>query len=692
MDQKASLQLVIIEDTTHKAEALVSALRDAGFTLCIDRVQDLDALTGLINQSEPDLVLCGSGAELPELKAVTTLFAERNSAIPVIALADETTKNSARSARRNGATALVAYDKPDSLLTVLEKEQQTILLRRQVRLLEKRLFETEKCCRDLMESSRHAIAYVRESRHIHANNSYLDLFGFCGTDEIEGTAVMDIIDSVDHSKLGKFLRSHDTDDNISGTLEVRGVEAGNNTFDAVMEFSPARLNDEPCTQLVIRHREDLELEEKLDSHNRQDMLTGLCNRQHFMQVVDNSIRESAGPGQSQAIAYILLDNPKSMREKIGVAGSDMVVNDIARLIESTCQQHDIVARFSDYVFTLLHDDSNGDDVLQLAETLREKVSEHESDIEGHVVTTTCSIGICVINEHTGTAQDVLSRADLACEVARSSGGNQIHIHSMAVDEKMGAQNEEEWDAVISTTISEERFYLAYQAIASLNGNAGGYYEVLLRILDENGDVMLPGQFLSIAEKIGKSGEIDRWVIDTAFRVLMEKRSSGFDLGFFIKLSEKTLSDRELPVWINRKLKEYRLKSDSICFEIPEAVALKDLKNTTRFVKAMQKIHCMVAIEHFGCTSQPQLIQHLPVDLVKIDGSLITGLATSKEQQEKLKSVIDLARKSDIPCVAECVDSASDLAKLWEFGVNFIQGNFVQEPGRNLAHDFEGEFV
>lgn len=220
MDQKASLQLVIIEDTTHKAEALVSALRDAGFTLCIDRVQDLDALTGLINQSEPDLVLCGSGAELPELKAVTTLLAERNSAIPVIALADETTKNSARSARRNGATALVAYDKPDSLLTVLEKEQQTILLRRQVRLLEKRLFETEKCCRDLMESSRHAIAYVRESRHIHANNSYLDLFGFCGTDEIEGTAVMDIIDSVDHSKLGKFLRSHDTDDNISGTLEI----------------------------------------------------------------------------------------------------------------------------------------------------------------------------------------------------------------------------------------------------------------------------------------------------------------------------------------------------------------------------------------------------------------------------------------------------------------------------------------
>jgi diguanylate cyclase (GGDEF)-like protein len=692
MDQKASLHLAIIEDTARKVEPLVSALRDAGFTLGIDRVSDLDGLSGLFKKSEPDIVLCGSGEELPDLKAVTKLLAERDSAIPVIALADETSRNSARSARRNGATALVSYDRPDSLVTVLEQEQQGILLRKRVQLLEKRLIETEKRCRVLMESSRYPIAYVREGRHIHANNSYLDLFGFLGTDEIEGTPVSEVVDSADHEKLGNFLGSQDADDNNSGTLEVRGVDAGRNTFDAVMELSLACLDGEPCVQLIIRHKEDLELEEKLDSHSRLDMLTGLYNRQRFMQVVDKCIRDSEGPDRLHAIAYILLDNPKSMRDKIGVAGSDLVVNDIARLIESTCDQQDTVARFSDYVFTVLHHDSNEDDLLQYANTLRKKIGEHESDIEGQVTKTTCSIGMCVINEHTATAQDVLSRADLACEVARSSGGNRIHIHSMAVDEKMGAQNEEEWDAVISTTINEERFYLAYQPIASLNGNARGYYEVLLRIVDENGDVMLPGQFLSIAGKIGKSGEIDRWVIDRAFRILMEQRSRGSDLGFFIKLSETSLLDRELPVWISLKLKEYRLKSDSICFEITETVALKEAKNITRFVRSMQKIHCKVAIEHFGRANQPQLIQQLPVDMVKIDGSLITGLAASKDQQERLKSIIDLARKSGMPCVAECVDSATDLAKLWEFGVNFIQGNFVQEPGKDLTHDFDGELV
>ena len=159
-----------------------------------------------------------------------------------------------------------------------------------------------------------------------------------------------------------------------------------------------------------------------------------------------------------------------------------------------------------------------------------------------------------------------------------------------------------------------------------------------------------------------------------------------------EISGKTLEDRELPMWINQKLKEYRLKSDCIYFEIPEAVATTDLKSTMLFIQAMQKIHCKVAIEHFGRANQPQLIQHLPVDMLKIDGSLINNLASSKEHQEKVRTIIDLARKSDIQCVAERVDDASDLAKLWEFGVNFIQGNFVQEPSKELEHDFERELA
>jgi len=340
----------------------------------------------------------------------------------------------------------------------------------------------------------------------------------------------------------------------------------------------------------------------------------------------------------------------------------------------------------------LHYDSSPEGIQQFMDTLRQGIGEHVSEVEGHVATTNCSIGISIINGHTSNAQGALSRADLACEVARSSGGNQIHVHSTAVDEKMDAGNEDIWDEVISATIREERFYLVYQPIVSLNGNTGSRYEVLLRVVDEKGHVILPGQFLSIAEKTGKSGEIDRWIIDKAFSTLVKQSSEDSSVEFFIKLSGTTLEDHELPVWINRKLKEYRVKSDRICFEIPEAVAIRDMKSIRTFIKAMQNLHCKVAIEHFGCANQPQLIQHLPVDILKIDGSLINSLASSEEQQGKIKTFINLARKSNIQCVAERVDDAGDLAKLWEYGMDFIQGNFVQEPSKEFEHDFEGELA
>lgn len=691
MNHEDTLCLAIIEDSGHKADGHATALRNAGFMVHFDLVNDLDGLTGLFSSSIPDIVFCGTGNQLPDLNSVTRLLAERAEGVPVIAFTDEITDAAVNDADHNGVMALVAYDDPGSLQAVMKREQQNVLLRRQVRQLESRLAETETRCSTLMESSRDAIAYIHEGMHIHANNSYLILFGFSEPEEIVGLPIMNMVESGDHDKFRKFLRRYDNNSNNS-TLEIRGVDPGGSAFDAVIEFSPASIDSESCTQIVIRSHADVELEAKLDTLSQQDMLTGLCNRQHFMQVINTSVQDRVEDGQLQAVAYILLENFKSIREETGIAGSDMVVNDIARLVETVCGKDDVIARFSDYVFTVLHHDSSKEGVQQFAETLRQKIGEHVSDIEGQAVTTTCSIGICVINEHTSNTQDVLSRADLACEVARSSGGNQIHTHSTTVDEKMDAGHEAEWDEVISATIREERFHLVYQPIVSLNGTAGSRYEVLLRIMDEEGHVILPGQFLSIAGKTGKSGEIDRWVINKAFSTLAKQGNDGSDVEFFIKLAGATLEDPGLPVWINRTLKDYRIKSDRICFEISEAVAIRDLKSTLYFSRAMQKLHCRVAIEHFGCANQPQLLKHLLVDLLKIDGSLINGLASSKEQQEKIKTLIDLARKANIPCVAERVDDAGDLAKLWEYGMDYIQGNFVQEPGKELEYDFEGELA
>jgi len=279
---------------------------------------------------------------------------------------------------------------------------------------------------------------------------------------------------------------------------------------------------------------------------------------------------------------------------------------------------------------------------------------------------------------------------MACEVARCAGGNQIHTHSHIVDDQPGSEQEQEWDKVIRTTIEEERFYLAYQPIVSLTGDTQQRYEVLLRVVDASGQVILPGQFLAIAEKSGLVSEIDRWIINTAFRELAEHRNNGSNISFYIKVSGETLADTGLPEWINNKLQEYKLPADSIVFEISEQIVINDLSNSMLFTREIQKLQCKVALEHYGQSDQPQLLKHIPADILKIDGSLIGGLGSNKEHQSKVQEIIELAREDGRQCIAECVDDAGSLAHLWQTGVDFIQGNFVQEPCKNIDYNFEGE--
>jgi len=407
-------------------------------------------------------------------------------------------------------------------------------------------------------------------------------------------------------------------------------------------------------------------------------------------VLGNGVSNQQQDAGACALIYILLDNFKAIRESVGVAASDFLLRDLAGLVEEHADRQDCVARFGEYAFAILHHDSSKEKIQALGEKLLHDIAAHTSEIDGHSLNTTASIGICAITDHSSNAQDVLSRADLACEVARSSGGNQIHTHSVAVDEHLSGEDSRHWHEVIRQTIDENRFYLVYQPIISLKGNSGERYEVLLRVIDEEGHVILPGQFFSIAEQTGLSGEIDRWIINRAFKQLAQMREQGSDVSFFIKLSGATLTDASLPDWINLRLKHYRLVSDGIIFEIPELTAASHLKESMVFVRSMEKIHCKVALEHYGRSNQPQLLDHLPVDFLKIDGSLINSLATREENQAQVKSVVHLAHEHGKKCIAEHVEEAGDLALLWQYGVDFIQGNFVQEPSKHLSYDFEGE--
>lgn len=693
MKDGENLHVLIVEESKNDAESLANALRNAGHSINFNHGAETGAIESALQEQHPDIVVCGSGESLPPPDDVQALLEKHGLPAPLIVIADEASEDKIVAARKSGFAALVSYDQPDHLYLSFEKEAVCIRLQQQLKASNDTLRDSENRCHALIENSSDAVAYIHEGMHVYANQPYMELFSIETAEDVEGTPILDMISNNERTTFREFLKNYLNNKDHDNTLEINCVNPTGELFQSSMELAPATRDGEPCTQIIIRfNSSNAALEKKIKTLTQQDMVTGLTNRQYFLKLLKERMAGPQTDEGQRALLYITLDNFKTIRDETGIEASDQALRDIAQILKSNCGDNDCLSRFGDCSFAILHYDTDQEKTLGLGETLLHGIAGNLSEVNGRAVTMTGSIGICTIEKQASDAQVVIAYADMACEVARSSGGNQIHIHSHIVREQASGEQEQEqeWDKVIRATIDEERFYLAYQPIVSLKGDTQQRYEVLLRVVDTAGQVILPGQFLSIAEKNGLSCEIDRWVIDTAFSQLGQLRAENKDISFYIKLSGDTLSDTSLPGWISEKLVENNLTSDSVVFEISEQTAISDLTSSVNFTREIHKLPCKVALEHFGQSEQLQLLQHLSVDILKIHGALIGGLGHNKENQIKVTEISNMAQESGMLCIAECVDDASSLAHLWQIGLDFIQGNFVQEPCKTIDYDFEDE--
>ena len=691
MKNGENIRILIIEESRNDAESLANVLRNAGYHISFNHGTQAAEIETALHEQHPDIVLCGSGETLPSPESVQTLLGKHEVTAPVIVIADEAPEAAMVAANKSGIAALISYDEADHLQLAFDREASTIQLQRKLQALNDTLRESENRCHALIENSSDAVAYIHEGMHVYANQPYMDLFSIDTPEEVEGTPILDMISNDQRNIFREFLKGYLDQQTAGNTLDIDCINPTGDPFHSSMELAPATMDGEPCTQIIMRvNASNAALEKKIKTLTQQDMITGLANRQYFIQALKERITAPNTTDEHHALIYITLDRFKAVRDENGIEASDQALRDIAGILKSNCGENDCLSRFGDCSFVILHYDSNQEETLRLGETLLHEIAGNLSEVNGRAITITGSIGIYTINDQASDAHSILAYADMACEVARSAGGNQIHIHSYIVDEQAGSEQEKEWDKVIRNTIDEERFHLEYQPIVSLKGDTQQRYEVLLRIVDGTGQVILPGQFLSIAEKTGLSGEIDRWIIEATFRELAKLRNNDSNVSFYIKISGGTLTDTGLPGWIGEKLEEHQLSGDGVVFEISEHHAINDLKNSMLFIREIQKLQCKVALEHYGQSNQPQLLKHLPADILKIDGALIDGLGSNKEHQSKVQEIIELAREDGRQCIADCVNDAGSLAHLWQTGVDFIQGNFVQEPCKNIDYDFAGE--
>jgi diguanylate cyclase (GGDEF)-like protein/PAS domain S-box-containing protein len=687
-DPDTAINLLIVERSLNDADNYVSALRNAGLAVHPHRVDKDSELAAALEEKDADLMLCSCGEGNIGLDRVLELIRATDSDVPVLLIVEERSTELLAKARDNGVRDLVDKAIPEHLQLAVAREFHDLLVRRAVGELTNRLSESESRCKALVHSSRDAIAYVHQGMHISANSVYLNLFGFVDMDELEGMSVLDLVDAADHKKLKKVLRSLDGDTDTA-ELEVRCVGGSGGAFAALLEFSPASIDGEPCEQIVIRDQShDRELEQKIQALSNLDVLTGLANRNHFIDALQG--RLASNP--QGAVLYLVMDSFQEARSTAGLAASDGLLKELAELLRDAAGSEDVSARFGDHSFTVLTPRSDPEAIEELAERIRKRVEDHVSASAREFISPTCSIGIATIDGGDAASQDLINHAYQACEAVRKAGGNSWKIFDAATEvPELTAKGADETDLneLIAHALEHDRFRLVYQPIVSLQGDSRENYAVMVRLLDKNDEEILPAHFLEQAKASNQMAAIDRWVVKAAIRELALQRKQGNKINLFVTLSGPGLSDESMLLCVIDALRHENAKGSWLTFQIADEDLRAHIQDAKRLIEGLKKIKCRLAIDHFGVMPKfESLLKHLPVDYVKFDGSFMQGMSNNKARQEELGALSKQVQELGIKTVATWVEDANSLAVLWTIGINYIQGYFLQEPSPTIAFDFE----
>lgn len=681
--ERKAVRLLILEESQNEAERIVSLFRNAGMPTRVHRASDPEALAEALGNVWD---LCIASFECEDLQPLTALRmlqkAERD--LPFIQIVEENDPELVVEALQQGAQDAIPKGEDELLILVARRELASLTERRARRTAEIALQEAEKRCQLLLDSSMDAIAYVHDGMHIYANRAYVKLFGYSTADDLEGLPMTDLIAAKDQGAFKEFLRSYRSETD-SADFQCSGINTEGENFEARLNFSPAAYDGEPCVQVVIRTDSDsAELEEKLKAISSLDPVTGLNNRQRFLELLDSATEKSINNGENASLAYIRVDDYNRHASELGMGGIDSLLAGMAGMLSQSLGEDTLLARLADDVFCALKPGITPEQHKPALEALLKGVENKLFEVDGRTAQATLSIGVASINEKTTKAAEVLDRARRSSE--EHGEANHLHIHN-PVDDLAASASRGDLVAMVRHALETNSFRLLFQPVISLRGDSEELYEVLLRLINPQGEEVAPNDFISAAISAGLAEKLDRWVLINAIKMLAQHRAKGHKTCLFIHLTSASLQDASLLAWLAMALKAAKLPPGSLVFQIRETDAVTYLKQVKELVEGLHTLQCKAALGQFGCTVNPfNTLKHVNVDFVKVDGSF-TGELHDPEQQEHLKSMLANLHAQSKLSIVPFVESASILSVLWQAGVNYIQGHYLQGPTTAMDYDF-----
>ena len=418
-------------------------------------------------------------------------------------------------------------------------------------------------------------------------------------------------------------------------------------------------------------------------HANYDALTGLYNQSIFDRVLARALETASGQGQFHCLLNIDLGNVRVINDAHGRSAGDAAIRHVARLVKSKLRNTDTVAYLGEGHYGVLLERCEVNKGQQVAENLRNLVADNPLVIDDMRIDLDISLGLALIEPHSDSLDSVVEAAEIARQSAKQLGHGQIQLFRQNDSGLMDHKQRLQWVSRIRQAMRDNCFRVYCQTIAPVRQTSEQYhFEILLRLLDDDGDVVSPAEFLPPAEQFNLMPMLDRWVIDSTFSILSEAaycQTPGEGM-VSINLSGQSLSDWELPDYIARKLDEYDISPESTCFEITETVAFRDSEQAVQCMHAIKALGCCLSLDDFGTgLSSFTYLKDLPVDFLKIDGSFVRNILSDKVSHAMVASVNQIGHVMGLKTVAEFVENEPLIERLTEMEVDYLQGYAIARP-------------
>ena len=687
MSDSAAVPLVVVSSARDPVEALNSLLRRQGVPAHCTWIPAVQDLPEALEQLNPQLLFCVSTAGT-EPAFIAGIRDRTTPDVPLIVIRSQITEAMIAADMVAGARDSVSLEQADRAYAVIARELKVSRMERALHDTLQSAQDYRKQLETVLTRSNDAIAQVQEGILVDANQSWLELIAAPDASEVVGQPVMDFFEEGNHIALKGALVACQQGrwNDHSLRADLRTADGGAISLELVLTLGERE--GEPCVRLIVpsQRREDRNIATDLSEAVRRNPHSGLLHRQPLLETMQKRV-ETTVQGGCRYVLSIVPDSFDRIERELGVFHSEQFICALAGLMRVQLAPTDILGHFSGAGMLALIERGTPRDAEQWAERLIDKVKQHEFNIEGRKIKASICIGLSAMPNRNGQLESVISDALDAVRLRRQgSGAGKVCIATRDDTDARVQAYDVVWVKHIQAALADNRFRLVQQPIASLTGTESRMFDMLLRMVDTQGKEILPSEFIPPAERNDLLWQIDRWVIRAAARFAARTQPGCL----FVRLSEASAVDTSLLDWLDEQLRSIKLQPNQICIQITETTAARHPKIVPQLASGLRSRGLRFALEHFGAGLDPlHLLESLPMDFVKIDGSLMQGLADDVLQQSKVRALSEAAHEKGVETIAERVEDANTMAALWQLGVQHVQGYLIQSPEEVVISEREG---